>query len=479
MNARLTDFHSDDPYLVCGFGEFRLDVRGRCLSRSGRRVTVAPRALDALVYLVRHRGALVKRDVLIDRVWPDSDVQPNNLSQVIKSLRRLLGEQPGENRYIETVRGRGYRFVADLRISTGTWGGAEAAGAPPTRNAQAYEHYRQALRLFQRPTAENCARIIQLLQAALVLDERFAKARAWLAGAQLFAVNLGHAPPDALASAEEHARRALRLDAGVAQAHMVLGTIHAQRGEWLLAESHFRTSMSLDPSDAAARSVHATMLLEQVGHVGQALQQLRDAYRTVPDDPRMLINLALAHSVAGRDQEALRYAALASAFGFPETVLPMPVVYVHAATRSGRFAEAAERARYLLPEQLRDAEAIALTYRALESPRYRRNAALAVRELIEHVRAPLLAHSGVAVVLMEWCTLLGLLDLAFRVADRALASFSAARPLSWQLLWAPELRALREDVRFRRLVERLEFTSYWRAHGPPDCPSARSAADLS
>jgi tetratricopeptide (TPR) repeat protein len=406
-------------------------------------------------------------------VWPDSDVEPNNLSQTIKKLRRLLGEKPGENRFIETIPGRGYRFIADLRVSAGTWGGAEYSDERGTANAQAYENYRQARRLIQRPTAGNCARAVELLEAALTLDPRFARARAWLADAQLFSVNLGQAPPELLTSAEEHAHGALRLDETLAQAHTVLGTICAQRGEWLTSESHFNKAMSLDPSDAKARSLHASMLLEQVGHIDRALHELREAYATVPDDPRMLVNLAMAHSVAGSDDEAIRCATLATAFGFPESALPLPVVYMHAALRSRRFTEAAARARYLLREELCDAETIDVTYMALDDPQSREKAVIAVRRLIERAPAPLLSRNGVAVFLMEWCVQLDLPDLAFQLGNRALDSFSAVRPPSWQSLWAPELLPLRQDARFRRLVDRLGFASYWSTHGPPDCPAAR------
>jgi DNA-binding winged helix-turn-helix (wHTH) protein len=478
VNSKRQDLRPDDPYPTCEFGEFRLDVQHRSLSRAGSAVPITARALDTLIYLIRHRGTLLTRETLIDLVWPDSDVLPNNLSQTIKKLRRLLGEKPGENRYIETVAGRGYRFIADLRVPAGTWGGTERSDVRPTLNAQAYEHYRHALRLIQRPTAENCTRAVELLQAASQLDPLFARAWAWLADARLFAINLGHADPKSLTLAEEHAHHALRLDSGLAQAHTVLGTIAAQRGEWLRSESHFRKATSLDPSDAKARSLHASMLLEQVGHVDRALHVLREAYRTVPDDPRMLVNLAMAHSVAGLDEEAIRYAALATAFGFPETALPLPIVYVHAAMNTGRFAEAAQRARYLLPEELRTTDAIDLTYQALDDACCRESAAMAMRQLIEHMPARLLPRSSVAVVLIEWCTQLGLLDLAFQLAERALDSFSTARPPSWQSLWARELLPLRQDARFSSLVGRLGFATYWRAHGPPDCPAVRGMLGL-
>jgi DNA-binding winged helix-turn-helix (wHTH) protein len=222
VNSKRQDLRLDDPYPTCEFGEFRLDVRHRSLSRAGEPLPATARALDTLICLVRHRGTLLSREALMDLVWPQSDVEPNNLSQTIKKLRRLLGEKPGENRFIETVPGRGYRFIADLRVSAGTWGGAESADAMPT----------------------------------------------------------------------------------------------------------------------------------------------------------------------------------------------------------------------------------------------------------------LLTRSGVAVVLIEWCAQLDLLDLAFQLGRRALDSFAAVRPPSWQSLWAPELLPLRRDARFGGLVDQLGFASYWNAHGPPDCAAVRPALRL-
>ena len=54
------------------------------------------------------------KDELMQAVWPDSFVEEVNLAQNISALRKALGEAPGENRYIATIPGRGYRFVADV-----------------------------------------------------------------------------------------------------------------------------------------------------------------------------------------------------------------------------------------------------------------------------------------------------------------------------------------------------------------------------
>src|SRR5688572_27155034 len=95
------------------FGEYRLDMGKRLLcDRSGEPITLSAKAFDTLLYLVQNRGRLVGKDELISAVWPDVIVEENNLNQSISALRRALGEKAGENRFIVTVPGRGYQFVA-------------------------------------------------------------------------------------------------------------------------------------------------------------------------------------------------------------------------------------------------------------------------------------------------------------------------------------------------------------------------------
>ncbi len=97
------------------FGEFRVDAAKHLLLRAGKPVTLTPKVFETLLYLVRQHGDLVEKDELIRAIWPDTIVEENNLNQNISTLRRLLGESRGENRFIVTVPGRGYRFVAKVR----------------------------------------------------------------------------------------------------------------------------------------------------------------------------------------------------------------------------------------------------------------------------------------------------------------------------------------------------------------------------
>ncbi len=99
------------------FSRFRLDVSERLLLRSGKRVPLADKAFQTLCILVRRSGQLVSKDELISEVWADSIVEENNLDQKISMLRQALGEHrgKGKEKFIETVRGRGYRFLPDVR----------------------------------------------------------------------------------------------------------------------------------------------------------------------------------------------------------------------------------------------------------------------------------------------------------------------------------------------------------------------------
>jgi DNA-binding winged helix-turn-helix (wHTH) protein/TolB-like protein/Tfp pilus assembly protein PilF len=97
------------------FDDFRVDAARRLLLQRGEPVALKPRVFDTLLYLTRHHGKVLEKDELMQAIWPDAFVEENNLNQNVSTLRRVLGEVPGENRYIVTVPGRGYRFAADVR----------------------------------------------------------------------------------------------------------------------------------------------------------------------------------------------------------------------------------------------------------------------------------------------------------------------------------------------------------------------------
>src|SRR5580692_13220383 len=99
------------------FDDFRVDGGKRVLLRKGEAVLLTPKVFDTLLYLVENRGKVVEKDDLMRAIWPDTAVEENNLNQNISTLRRVLGENRGENRYIATVSGKGYRFIAPVETA--------------------------------------------------------------------------------------------------------------------------------------------------------------------------------------------------------------------------------------------------------------------------------------------------------------------------------------------------------------------------
>jgi Tol biopolymer transport system component/DNA-binding winged helix-turn-helix (wHTH) protein len=97
------------------FGPFRLDPLKRRLLRDGEPVPLTPKAFDTLLVLVQQSGRTVEKDELMRRVWPDAAVEENNLNQNITALRKCLGDSRQASRYIATIPGLGYRFVAEVK----------------------------------------------------------------------------------------------------------------------------------------------------------------------------------------------------------------------------------------------------------------------------------------------------------------------------------------------------------------------------
>jgi len=96
------------------FGEFELDVVRRSLYRDGEQVALNSRAFDLLLELVNSHGQIIGKEELLDRVWAGQFVEEGNLTVHISALRKIFGEKKDENKFIATVPGRGYSFVAEM-----------------------------------------------------------------------------------------------------------------------------------------------------------------------------------------------------------------------------------------------------------------------------------------------------------------------------------------------------------------------------
>ena len=112
------------------FGIFRVDVNERVLYKEGREVPLTPKVFDTLVLLLENGSRVLAKKELMQKIWPDSFVEENNLAQNISILRKALDQQAGRNGYIQTIPKRGYRFIADVRTDS------SAEAVPTVRTPQ-------------------------------------------------------------------------------------------------------------------------------------------------------------------------------------------------------------------------------------------------------------------------------------------------------------------------------------------------------
>ena len=105
----LTIIHADPSA-----GPFRLDTEDGLLLRGGKPVNLGRRPIALLRAMVERQGALLSKDALIEAGWPGKSVEESNLTVQIAALRRALGTTPGGDRWIETMPGRGYRFIGPV-----------------------------------------------------------------------------------------------------------------------------------------------------------------------------------------------------------------------------------------------------------------------------------------------------------------------------------------------------------------------------
>jgi len=106
------------------FPPFRLDTVNECLwrrwdDRDDERIRLTPKAFAVLLYLVEHAGRLVTQNEILEALWPDTFVQPEVLKSQILDVRRALGDDPKNPRFIATLPRRGYEFIAPLRGGSG------------------------------------------------------------------------------------------------------------------------------------------------------------------------------------------------------------------------------------------------------------------------------------------------------------------------------------------------------------------------
>jgi Tol biopolymer transport system component/DNA-binding winged helix-turn-helix (wHTH) protein len=101
---------------IIEFGHFRLDTRERVLLHDGKPVTITPKTLQLLLVLAQNPGRLMEKAELMESVWSGSFVEESNLTFTVRQLRKVLGDDKSNPKFLQTVPKRGYRFIADTRF---------------------------------------------------------------------------------------------------------------------------------------------------------------------------------------------------------------------------------------------------------------------------------------------------------------------------------------------------------------------------
>src|SRR5258706_3427506 len=95
------------------FADFELDAKKRLLLKDGGAVALNSKSFDLLEALIERRGEVLGKEELLEKIWEGQFVEESNLTVQVSTLRKLLGEARGENRFIVTVPGKGYKFVGE------------------------------------------------------------------------------------------------------------------------------------------------------------------------------------------------------------------------------------------------------------------------------------------------------------------------------------------------------------------------------
>jgi DNA-binding winged helix-turn-helix (wHTH) protein/predicted negative regulator of RcsB-dependent stress response len=313
---------ADTPGETIALGDFRIDLRRRRLlsARTGEAVRLGSRAFETLAHLAGRPGILVSKAELKAAVWPDVTVEDNSVSQCIAALRRALGEGPGQNRYIATEPGRGYRFIAAEAGSPAAAHGLESA------NAEAFQAYVTGYSALTRPGGGNLQRGVAELERAVRLDTGFALALVYLANGYVLLGVYGVTPPREIeAKAQAAVARALALAPDFAEAHAVAGHIRMVFDlDPPAAEAAFARALALDPKSLLGRHFMG-LLCTITGRFDEALHHLRLAQAQDPLALGISANIGQAHYYARRYHEAIaqleRTLELDPNFGHAQSVL--------------------------------------------------------------------------------------------------------------------------------------------------------------
>ncbi|MGB5014410.1 MAG: winged helix-turn-helix domain-containing protein [Pyrinomonadaceae bacterium] len=436
--------------VIFEFGEFRLDAKSQRLYRcdSGETVALTPRAVLLLITLVCSKGRLLTKEELLDRVWAGSVVEEGNLSQTIFVLRKALGEGKKNPKFILTVPGRGYQFIANVAETNDARSldinKYERFAASPKVSTAAYESYVQARSFWNKRTEAGLKQAVTHFEDAICQDPNFAFAYSGLVDShRMLADYYAAALPDGYANGYEDAKR---INSELSLAHTTLAYAKAfYDWDWAGGEREFLTALDLNPTSATAHQWYAD-LLNVVGRFDEAYKHFAEAISLAPDSAMAATGLA-GYYYTQRDsarliRQAKRIIEIDSDFGYGHFYLGFGLefagkeqeavdVFAVAATKFGEPAEIGEELK------------AAYDQNGMNGVWHKRLEQYETRPHLKNY--PRYLKSLVPVRLGDKETSLAWLEQAFENRDRGII-YSKYEPL---------LEPLRSDRRFKDLIRRI------------------------
>ncbi|HEX4231457.1 MAG TPA: winged helix-turn-helix domain-containing protein [Bryobacteraceae bacterium] len=380
------------PNRCYSFGPFRLDPQSRVFTKDGVPIPLTAKAMEVLLLLLDRSGETVTKSELRTGVWGSAVVDDNNLNQCVSAIRKALGERPGEHRYILTVTGVGYRFIAPvtvglkaepeeksvkpsfsprlssvaatsravhgvmaallLAVVASAWIAQHrpaplvmpATLGPLPHDSQALEFYLEGRRVARERFLPNLNRAINLFQRAVDKDPNFALAYAGLADIYAVRAADGQAEPETIQLAEAAARKALALDPALAEAHVSLGLVNYARWDWKEAEREYADALRIDPSNARAL-MRSAMVSFVMGRFPEGESRLHEAQLLNPSDGAIAGMLCELYYYWRRYDDCIRMADRILQFD-PANAGFAYLRKAEVLVREGRYAEAEVAAQH-------------------------------------------------------------------------------------------------------------------------------------
>ena len=346
---------------VYRFDSFVVDTETWRLSRAGREIHLKPGVLELLLYLIANRGRLVTRQELMDTVWGDTVISEAALTKAVARLRKALGDDSANHRYLETVRSRGYRFVANvsevkgpnqpdrrpgdgratimrrtllasaaailaLIVVVALWPSMLRDEAPevkgsralamPKQNknvdgfqdiidSRAIDAYALGVAHLDRFNRDGIRTAIGQFQTAVAIEPEFALAWGQLALAHAMHALFGFAEPsETIEKWRTAALRAIEADDQIAIGHSALGWARMYTGDFDGACKSFAEALRLDPSEPHAMHGEADCVMLD-GRMEESLARIREIRLVSPFSAMHNLPLCSHLFMARRFDEAI------------------------------------------------------------------------------------------------------------------------------------------------------------------------------